>query len=139
MTLSRFRHDGVRVAQSPVDMKDIRSAKNALKSLGRTFRGRKGGIDTRAQNSAIADKITDGGGKPTAGFGGKESYFGSDGNGKNRYSDGSAQDAEGIPFEVQTVDIHADGSITQREIDAASDIATRSERPVVCVPKQSCD
>jgi hypothetical protein len=124
---------------SPVDMSDIKAAKKGLEALGRKFGGRKGGIDTRAQNQAIGDNITANGGNVTAGFGGKETrYPGGSGNKGSRYSDGSATDANGNGFQVQTVDTNAAGGLTTREASAARDIAERSQQPVVCVAKTSC-
>lgn len=61
------------------------------------------------------------------------------GDGKgSRYSDGSAVDKDGDPFQVQTVDTDAAGNMTKREVDAARDIAEKAQQPVVCVDKQSC-
>jgi hypothetical protein len=120
-------------------MSDIKAAKKGLEALGRKFGGRKGGIDTRAQNQAIGDNITANGGNVTAGFGGKETrYPGGSGNKGSRYSDGSATDANGNGFQVQTVDTNAAGGLTTREASAARDIAERSQQPVVCVAKTSC-
>lgn len=120
-------------------MSDIRAAKKGLESLGRTFGGRKGGIDTRAQNQAIGDNIKANGGSVTGGFGGKETRFaGGSGNSGSRFSDGSATDANGNGFQVQTVDTNAAGGLTSRETAAARDIAERSQQPVVCVAKTSC-
>jgi len=80
------------------------------------------------------------GGNVTAGLGGKEAHFPSSGAGNKggRYSDGSATDANGNAFQVQTVDTNASGSLTAREANAAADIASRSKQPVVCVAKTSC-
>ncbi len=121
---------------SPVDFDDVKAAKKALQATGKKFGGRKGGIDTRAQNQAIGDNITNNGGTTTGGFGGKETQFGS--RKGSRFSDGSATDAQGRAFEVQTVDTNAAGDLTKREFDAASDIAGR-DNVVVCVSKQSCN
>ena len=74
----------------------------------------------------------------SGGFGGKETQFGS-GKG-SRFSDGSATDANGNPFEVQTVDTDAAGNLTKREFDAATDIAGRDGgNVVVCVAKKACN
>ncbi|MGV2873214.1 RHS repeat-associated core domain-containing protein [Colwellia sp. E150_009] len=125
---------------SPVDLSDIKAAKNGLAALGRKFGGRKGNIDTRAQNQAIGDNITAKGGNTTAGFGGKESHFPSSGPGNKggRFSDGSAVDANNNGFQVQTVDTKANGTMTNRESTAAKVIAERSNQPVVCISKTSC-
>jgi hypothetical protein len=120
---------------SPIDVGDIKAAKNLLQQANKAYRGRKGGIDTRAQNNAIGEAIGQRGGEVTGGFGGKEQYFKAKGNGTNRYSDGSAKDADGKPFQVQTVDTDASGTMTGREADAAMDIARRSQQPVICIPK----
>jgi hypothetical protein len=121
---------------SPVDISDVKAIKNGLEKAGAALGGRKGGLDTRAQNQAIGDAIESRGGKVEGGFGGKETQFGS-GRG-SRYSDGSATDQAGNRFEVQTVDTRANGSMTSREVGAARDIAQKSNAPVVCVPKKSC-
>jgi hypothetical protein len=121
---------------SPVSPSDIKDAKKGLEAAGKALGGRKGGIDTRAQNQAIGNKIRDEGGKVTGGFGGKETQFGS-GKGSN-FSDGSALDKNGDPFQVQTVDTNAAGNMTGREVDAARNIAERSQQPVACVAKEKC-
>jgi hypothetical protein len=125
---------------SPVDLSDIKSAKKGLAALGRKFGGRKGNIDTRAQNQAIGDNITANGGSVTAGLGGKETHFPSSGPGNKggRFSDGSAVDGNGNGFQVQTVDVKANGTMTNRESGAAKVIAERSQQPVVCISKTSC-
>jgi hypothetical protein len=125
---------------SPVDLSDIKAAKKGLAALGRKFGGRKGGIDTRAQNQAIGDNITAKRGNTTTGFGGKESHFPSSGPGNKggRFSDGSAVDANNNGFQVQTVDTKANGIMTNRESTAAKVIAERSQQPVVCILKTSC-
>ena len=121
---------------SPVDISDVKAIKKGLEKAGDVLGGRKGGLDTRAQNKAIGDAIESRGGKVDGGFGGKETQFGS-GKG-SRYSDGSATDQAGNRFEVQTVDTRANGTMTNREVGAARDIAQKSNGPVVCVPKKSC-
>lgn len=114
---------------------DIKAVKGVLEKAGKVMRGRKGVLDTRAQNSATGDAIARRGGTPTAGFGSKETRFG-DGKKGTRYSNGSAIDAQGRQFEVQTVDVRAYGALTQRESDAAIDIAQRADgAPVVAIPK----
>lgn len=85
---------------------------------------------------AHGDRITANGGQTTGGFGEKETQFGT-GKG-SRYSDGSALDADGKPFQMQTVDTNAAGDITPREIDAARDIAEIGRQPVVCIAKEKC-
>lgn len=60
---------------SPVDLDDVKTAKRGLADLGKSFGGRKGGIDTRAKNQAIADNINSNGGNITGGFEDKESRF----------------------------------------------------------------
>ena len=122
---------------SPVDFDDVNTARNALKATGKKFGGRKGGLDTRAQNQAIGQNIEKKGGTTTGGFGDKETQFGS-GKG-SRFSDGSATDANGNPFQVQTVDTDAAGNLTKREAGAARDIAERGNQPVVCVAKETCN
>jgi RHS repeat-associated protein len=121
---------------SPIDVSDVKAAKSMLEAAGISGGGRKGGLDTRALNTAIGDKITSRGGSVEGGFGGKESQFGT-GRG-SRFSDGSATDKSGNRFEVQTVDTKAGGSLTEREVSAARDIAQKSNGPVVCVSKDSC-
>lgn len=125
---------------SPVDVGDIKAVKGALEATGKKFGGRKGGIDTRAQNQAIGNNINANGGTTTAGFGAKETRFAGNGGGNagSRYSDGSAVDGNGNAFQVQTVDANASGTMTTREFDAATDIASKSQQPVVCVNKTSC-
>ncbi len=126
---------------SPVDFDDARAAKRGLEATGRTFRGRKGGLDTRAQNEAIGQRVTNGGGRRTAGGDGlPEAHFRADGAGNRggRFSDNSFEDAQGRPFQVQTVDTDAAGNITKKELDAAKDIADRSNQPVVCIAKTTC-
>lgn len=123
---------------SPVDISDVKNAKKALEASGKKFGGRKGGVDTRAQNQAIRDKINDSGGNATGGFGEKESRFSDNGTNSTRYSDGTATDANGNSFEVQTTDTDAAGNMTQRELDAAADIAEHTNGLVVCVPKVNC-
>ena len=123
---------------SPVDFDDVKAAKRGLEATGKRFGGRKGGIDTRAQNQAIGDNIRNKGGQVDGGFGGKETQFGT-GKG-SKFSDGSARDANGNPFEVQTVDTDAAGNLTRREFDAATDIAGRDGgNVVVCVAKETCN
>lgn len=125
---------------SPVDFDDARAAKRTVEAIGRRG-GRKGGFDTRAQNLATGNTIEANGGKVTGGFNrGPETRFPPEGGGNkgSRFSDGSAQDAQGRPFQVQTVDTDAAGNISQRELDAARDIADRSGEPVICIAKTSC-
>jgi hypothetical protein len=122
---------------SPVNMDDMRAIKRQILALGEVVGGRKGGVDTRAMNRAIAKGISDRGGKITGGFGDQESQFGIGRGG--RYSDGSAQDASGNNFEVQTVDTSSGGRLTPKEAAAARDIAERSGVPVLCVPKVTCE
>ena len=123
---------------SPVSVSDIKDAKKVLSATKKKFGGRKGGLDTRAQNKAIGKNIEANGGSNTGGFAdGKETQFGT-GKG-SRYSDGSATDANGNAFQVQTVDTKADGSLTGRESSAARDIAERGNQPVVCVSKTACN
>jgi hypothetical protein len=89
---------------------------------------------------AIAKVIEKKGGEIKKGFnGGSEQRYtnGKKGKGNSRYSDGTATDANGDKFEVQTVDTKADGSLTTRETEAAADIAELSGNPVVCLLK-SC-
>lgn len=120
----------------PVSPSDIKDAKKLLEATGKAYGGRKGGMDVRAQNMAHGDRITANGGQTTGGFGEKETQFGT-GKG-SRYSDGSALDADGKPFQMQTVDTNAAGDITPREIDAARDIAEIGRQPVVCIAKEKC-
>ena len=98
---------------------------------------------TRAQNQAIGDRIDANGGQATNGFnnrGGEQSFPNPDGSRSGgRFSDGSAVDADGNPFQVQTIDTKANGSLTGRESSAARDIAERVNQPVVCVSKASCN
>lgn len=121
---------------SPVSPSDLKDAKKLLEAAGKSFGGRKGGIDVRAQNMAIGDRIKANGGQTSGGFGEKETQFGA-GKG-SRYSDGSAVDAAGEPFQVQTVDTDVTGNIRPREIDAARDIAEFGKQPVVCIAKEKC-
>jgi uncharacterized protein RhaS with RHS repeats len=123
---------------SPVDLDDIKSIKKALDATGKKFGGRKGNSATRAQNMAIKDKIIAGGGDAKGGFGKKETRFGNGQKG-TRYSDGTAIDTGGNTFQVQTVDVRSNGSMTTRESTAAKAIANKSGTPVVCVPKASCN
>jgi hypothetical protein len=87
-------------------------------------------------NQSVANGIERRGGSATTGAtpGQSESRFSQ--GGAVRYSDVSARDAQGRPFEVQTVDANADRSPTTREREAASDISRLGDRPVVCVPKK---
>ena len=125
---------------SPVDVSDVRAAKKGLENAGVKGGGRKGSLDTRAQNIATGDKIKAHEGDTTGGFGGKETRFTGEGgdNKGSRFSDGSAVDQNGNSFEFQSVDTDAAGNMTKREFDAAADIAERSGNPVVCVGKSSC-
>jgi len=107
-----------------------------LQALGKKGGGRKGSLDTRAQNIATGNNIEKKGGTVTGGFGGKETQFGK-GKG-SRFSDGSATDTQGRPFEFQSVDTNAAGDLTKRELGAATDIASRGN-VVACVSKQSCN
>lgn len=107
-----------------------------MQALGKKGGGRKGSLDTRAQNIATGNNIEKKGGTVTGGFGGKETQFGK-GKG-SRFSDGSATDTQGRPFEFQSVDTNAAGDLTKRELGAATDIASRGN-VVACVSKQSCN
>ena len=123
---------------SPVDVSDIKAAKNAVSALGKAG-GRKGGINTRAQNQAIGNRVEANGGTVTGGLGDKETHFPSgSGSRGGRFSDGSARDANGNSLEIQTVDTNANGTMTNREFNAAADIAERSNGPVVCIAKKNC-
>ena len=128
---------------SPVSVSDIKDAKKVIGAAKKKFGGRKGGLDTRAQNQAIGDRIDANGGQATTGFnnrGGEQSFPNPDGSRSGgRFSDGSAVDADGNPFQVQTVDTKANGSLTGRESSAARDIDERGNKPVVCVSKASCN
>lgn len=124
---------------SPVSPSDIKDAKRGIQAAKNALGGRKGGLNTRAQNQAIGDRVEANGGQVTGGLGrGPESHFPNpDGGTKGgRFSDGSAVDANGNSVQVQTVDTNASGGLTARESAAAQDIASRSGDPVVCVAKE---
>ena len=125
---------------SPISVSDVKDAKRLIEKAGDILGGRKGGADTRALNQVVGDTIEAKGGTVTAGLNrpGSESRFpdpNSSGAKASRYSDGSATDANGEPFQVQTTDITASGALTPREADAAREIAERAQQPVVCLPK----
>jgi RHS repeat-associated protein len=122
---------------SPVDLGDIKAAKDSLLKVKKWWRGRKGGVDTRAQNMATSDTIRQRGGDVDAGFGNREARFTTD-DGKVRYSDGSARDQAGQQFEFQSVDTAADGLPSASETAAAVDVARTAKAPVVCVSKKKC-
>ncbi|MEO0399444.1 MAG: RHS repeat-associated core domain-containing protein [Pseudomonadota bacterium] len=127
---------------SPVAPSDISDGAKLLRAAGEKVGGRKGGLNTRAQNRATARRIRENGGDTESGFGlSPESYFKNPKGGRKggRFSDGTASDQNGNSFEVQTVDTNAAGGLTRRERDAALDIAERSGNPVVCISKISCN
>ena len=126
---------------SPISVSDVQDAKKLIQRAGDALGGRKGGADTRALNQVVGDRIEASGGTVTDGLnrpGSPESRF-PDSNGTgtkgSRYSDGSALDRDGNPFQVQTVDTTASGSLTPRERAAAVDISGRAQQAVVCIPK----
>jgi uncharacterized protein RhaS with RHS repeats len=121
---------------SPASPSDFKDAKRLLEATGKAFGGRKGGLNTRALNMAIANRIQDNGGKAERGFGESERRFSKDG--VTRFSDGSARDRSGDEFQVQTVDTTKSGQLTKRERDAALDISDMSGQPVICVSKFIC-
>ena len=127
---------------SPVSPSDISDARKIISATRKRLGGRKGGLDTRAQNQAVANTIEQNGGQSLTGFNdrGPETYFANPKGGSKggRYSDGTAVDADGNPLQVQTVDTYSDGSLTTRETSSALDIAERSGEPVVCISKTIC-
>jgi RHS repeat-associated protein len=122
---------------SPVSPSDVKDAQRVLEGVSSIFKGRKGGLQTRAQNEAIGAMLKAKGFTRTGGGHFEpETHFPSvgPGNAGGRFSDNSFVDAHGS-FQVQTISTNRSGQITSSERAAAVDIAERSNTPVVCIPK----
>jgi RHS repeat-associated protein len=126
---------------APVSLSDVKDAERVLEAAGEVYRGRKGGLQTRALNEAIGSNIVSKSKSQYARIGGgryeAERYILAPESSSNigRYADNTFQGIDGDIFHVQTVDTLASGSLTKNEFDAAWDISKSTGQPVVCLAK----